>query len=244
MKRVFLTLTIVAVLLSMALSVQAQEATPIVYGDSVTGLIDNAAPETLYTFDGAEGDVIIIEMGAVDALGELSAVMVKLLDPTGAEIGAVDSFATVVFAAKLATSGAYTIVATRYDETSTGEFFLNLIQPPALEVGSTVDGDVSNESSAYFVYDSEEPFVLSYTQVSGDFHPQVAVNIIGGFNAYYTNGLSEVATLQGSLLTSGTLSITPNADVATGPYIISFSEALFDFNFDVVTAQFTVGVTQ
>jgi hypothetical protein len=241
MKRLIISAILVIALLLTALAVQAQDAgIPITYGESVVGTISNEAPEVTYTFEGSEGDVIVAEMGALDPFGDLSSVLLRLVGPDGAMIGELDSFATVVFASQLPTSGSYTLVATRYDETSFGDFSLRLVLPELLKPGASVDGEVSSEVNTYYVFSGEEPFSLTFTQNSGDFRPQLSVNSIG--SSLYTNGLNEIAYLQGSLLTSGTLNITPNAAVASGPYIISFSEALFDFNFDLVTAQFTLTV--
>ncbi|MCI0709297.1 MAG: pre-peptidase C-terminal domain-containing protein [Chloroflexi bacterium] len=139
------------------------------YGDVVTYSITNDTPGISYTFVGNAGDVIIIEMAALeDGLDPL----IILYGPTGAMFAANDDNGRTQDAAivgyTLPMDGEYSILATRYGERSaiggTGDFQLSLeIQediapdtaedtvpdeadaPPVIVVGASLeDGDTVN----------------------------------------------------------------------------------------------------
>lgn len=112
-------------------SLDAVEATAIEYGTSIDGTITNENNEALYTFMGAAGDEITIEMTAAESLDTL----LILLGPDNAEVAFNDDFdAEAGFDAAivdfiLPESGEYTIIATRYEgggAASEGDYTLTL----------------------------------------------------------------------------------------------------------------------
>ncbi|HLA42945.1 MAG TPA: hypothetical protein VJZ27_05890 [Aggregatilineales bacterium] len=237
MKRFFLAL-IVALAIPVIATVQAQGAATIEYGQVVTGTISNEQFEVPYTFQGTQGDVIIIQLSPVDILADLDQPAVILLDSNSGMLTSSDSFGTVTLAARLPADGAYTILATRADGragTSIGEFNLSLMRPPVLESGSQVEGSATSTGGTFFVYESGASFLISYNKTSGDFSPQLLVNRIGS-----SNELEEVASLSGVGVTGGQIAIAGTGSVASTTYVIVFQEALFDFNFEEVSANFTL----
>lgn len=236
------TVVILFGLLASVFPVLAQQTDgTIEYGQTVSGEITNENFEIPYTFTGSQGDVIIIEMKAVDPLGDLDSPSVILLDSNFSVIGASDTFGNVVFAAKLPADGKYTILATRRDGRagdSTGAYTLTLLLPPLLNVNESVEGTVTNESASYYVFETAEPFFALYQKTAGNFAPEFAINVIGEDNA-----LNAVAALNGAEVWSGRIGIQPQSATIQTSYILTLKEALFDFNFDTVSADYTLTIT-
>ncbi len=93
------------------------------YGDTLTGGLDDAAFERLYTFDGAAGDVVTVDLRRVE--GDLD-VSLRLLDAAGDEVAQNDDIGggssdARIEALSLPEDGTYTIVVTRFQ----GEFGLS-----------------------------------------------------------------------------------------------------------------------
>jgi len=240
--RAILVLMTSTALLVAALTAAAQSTpTPIAYGESVQGAISNESFEKAYSFEGAQGDVVIIEMKAVEVFGDLSQPEVLLLDATNNLLGASDTYGDVTFAAKLPADGSYTILATREDGRSgdsVGEFILSLSKPDVLSLDTPTNGTIDSESTAFYVYESANSFTLSYER-SGDFSPEVAINIIG-----QDGDLESIGSLTGNQVRSGVLGIESASNSITSTYVITLEEALFDFNFDLVSADYTLTITE
>jgi len=133
---------------------QGQIAT-LSYGDSVEGQLSSGSIQEYYTFEGAEGDTVIITMVATS--GDLDSYLI-LNGPDGLGLtydddsgGDLDS---QIIYYSLPEQGVYTIIATRYDEeigTSTGSYRLTLekVEPPdrtpvgELEYGVEVYGTIT-----------------------------------------------------------------------------------------------------
>lgn len=236
-KYVAILMTFVATML-LTLPVHAQTNT-IVYGDIVTGEITDTEFEIEYTFEASAGDVVVIEMTAVDPLGDLNSPELVLLGTDNRVLtDTADAFnlSSTVLATELPTDGTYTIIAGRRDGRagdSVGEFTLELILPDALTVESTTTGFVSSEGrSQYFLAQSESLFSVFYEKTDGEMSPEISVNILDEDSG----GLEAVATMQGDLLSLGTLGVFS----ANTTYVVAVGEALFDFNFREVTTDFTL----
>ncbi len=103
------------------------------YGDSVVGTISSDNLDDRYSFDGAAGDIITIEMDRTD--GDLDA-YISLLDADGNELAFNDDNIktgfnqdAAILSFKLPEDGTYTIVATRYGVfygPSSGDYELSL----------------------------------------------------------------------------------------------------------------------
>jgi hypothetical protein len=234
MKRLLLVVALSLFSLSV---VSAQDATPIAYGEAVAGEISNEIFEVSYTFTGSEGDIIIAEMLPVDVLGDLTSPQVLILDAGGAVIG--DSSETISFGQatlvlQLPSSSDYTVIATRRDGRSgdsVGEYTLTVLLPEVLAEGDEITGSVSSEGSTqYFIIQPEADARLTYSKTGGDLFPQVVLEVLGDSGeAFNVSGQSLDYAVFGTLFGGST-------------YVVEISEALFDFNFEEVTADFALSV--
>jgi hypothetical protein len=91
--------------------------------------------------------------------------------------------------------------------------------------------EIDNETAKYHLVRDYDSFTIDYQKQSGEFSPSVSINIIE------RNELREVAVLSGDLLAGGSLRIADD-----GTYIVSIAEAPFDFNFDLVQAEYTIAL--
>ncbi len=211
--------------------------TTIEYGQSVTGEITNQAFEVPYIFQGTAGDIIVAEMSAADVLGDLSMPSIILLDADFNMLSSVYGFNSAVLVARLPADGTYNLLATRSDGRagdSVGEYTLSLLKPQVLVADEVVAGSITNETVDYFVIEAEGPFNLRYEKQTGNFYPATTIHVISD------GELEEVASLQGDELISGVLGLEGQSDY----YIVTVGEALWDFNFDTVNAEYTLTLTQ
>src|SRR5688572_6722362 len=104
--------------LSMTLLAQAQDATPIGYGETVSGEITADAFEIPYIFSGEQGDIVLVEMRRANTDSGLYNAAVVVLDPSGSLIADSADYiayegAEAVVTVELPESGDYTVLATR-----------------------------------------------------------------------------------------------------------------------------------
>jgi len=239
MKRLVVLFSLVLLLIPVATS-YAQEALEV--GVPVRGEITNDAFEVEYTFSGSADTPVIIEMLAEDDDGFMNdlTAQVILLDSSGAVV--VDTsenfvFADAVLTTVLPADDDYTVIASREDGRSgetEGQYTLKLNVPDVLTVGDKVEGAASSESGIiYYVVNSEEDFILNYSKSAGDYNPQILISNITDNNS----DIEDYATA-GGRITNLAL-----GDIPAGLYVISVQEALFDFYFDEVTAEFSLSVS-
>ena len=243
MRRAFTTIFLVLTLV-FVLPVMAQDGgTTIEYGQVVTGEITNENFEIPYKFTGDTGDVIVVEMKQIEPLGDLNSPSVILLDTTSKVLGVGEAgFGDVVFVARLPSSGEYTVLATRSDGRagdSVGEFSLRLLKPPVLNANEPVQDMVTSNTVNYYIVDVPGTFAISYQKTAGDFHPAITVNSVNE-----ENQLEEVASLSGDFLIHGTVGVETESAIAAEVYIVVVEEALWDFNYEEVTADYTITLTQ
>lgn len=224
-------------LLCAASLVSGQDVDTIEYGESVTGELTDREFEIAYEFTGSEGDVIVIYMAAVDTLGDLNRPELLLLNSENDVVAdTADAFTIgeILLAAELEAEDTYTILATRQDGRagdSVGEFTLDLIKLPVLELDKEVSETISSEDSDqyYAIRSDSSTLVLSYLKLSGTFSPMISINVIND-----EAGLDEVVVLQGSALERAAV----NVPSEPGLYIVTVGEAPFDFNFNEVEAEY------
>lgn len=221
---------------------QTQDGTPVEYGQVMTGEITNQAYEVPYNFSGNQGDVIVILMKPVDPLGDLSSPEIILLDKNSnliADTSGSFSISAALLAIELPSSDSYTVLASRADGRagdSVGEFILEIIKLEELIADEVFKDTISSEGreNFYLVRNEGASFTLSYEKVAGEFAPQISVNRIDE-----NHGLTQVVGLFGEDLTKGSV----NIPLDSGIYIINVAEALFDFNFEEVTADYNLLLT-
>lgn len=229
--------SIICLLLVVAvMPLQAQGA--LRYGVPVTGEITDIAPEQRYTFFGKADEVIVLSMTPVDTRGDLDRTMLSLLNNDGQVLVEYDRFGALTMFAALPYDGEYTVVATRpVEDDSVGEYSLLINLINEVKLGDTLSDTVSTGSGSHlYLYRGESDFYLSYTKNSGDFAPEISVNM---FDQTANDGqLDTVGALHGKNIRLGSMGVFNGGDV----YIISLNKALFDINFGEITASYTLEV--
>jgi len=231
-------------LFTLPLITKAQQANnKIAYGETASGEITNRNFEIAYDFVGKKGDVIVVEMKPVDKFGDLNSPAIILLDADAdviADTSSIFVIGSTALATKLRSDGTYTILATRNDGragTSVGEFTLALIQPTLLEPKETTKDTVSSEDETkyYLIEGGSEPIGFTYHKISGEYSPEISVNIIND-----NFGLSEIITLKGSALEKGMVEIPAAARTS---FIVKIGAPLFNFSFEESNANYEVTTT-
>jgi len=221
---------------------RAQEQNTVIeYGQSVTGKITNKNFEVAFDFKAKKGDVFIIEMNAVDTL-EFATPQIIVLNSDGDVQG--DStgsfgYGSAFFAGEMAKDETLTVLATRRNGRSgegTGDFTLSLTTPTVLKVGESFqDSATSKKPKYYLINKGKTDLNLSYKKTSGDFSPEISLNVING-----SFGLTSLVSLGGKYLTN----VQTQVADTTGIYIVKVAEAAFDFNFKEVTVKYELQVNE
>ncbi len=162
-----------------------QSTERIVYGETVEGMLDQASSEQMWTFTGANGDVVLIEMQAV--AGSQLDPLLTLLDATGSTLASDDDSGPGLNARigpyTLPTGGAYTIVASRY--AGAGDYRLSLSSlntVPCLAMLKGVHGEINAETPAeyYLVQaDAGEPELVSLSLNADDYSSSPQLQVYG-----------------------------------------------------------------
>lgn len=221
-----------------SLPVHAQEA--LQYGTPITAEMTADNYEFTYTFDGKVDDIVVISMNAVDVLGDLNNTKLTLQDGSGTLIAEYQSFSSNRLFAQLPETATYTVIATRPDGASgadVGEFTLSVDTVPVVEIGASVTNTISSEENAhYYAYNGDTDFYITYKKSGGDFFPEVSVNTIGFIEN--DGQLNAVGSMNGGSFNIGSIGTFTGGAL----YIIAVDEALFDFNFSEVTADYTLDI--
>ncbi len=229
-------ITVLWLMLLAGLNVQAQEFEMLEYGQAITGELTSEVYEQTYTFAGVQSDVILLEMRPVESLGDLAETRLIVTNTRGDTLAEVEHYGSSRLFIELASSGTYTVIATRPDGiegTDVGEFTLMIQRLSEIEPGQMISDTVTSEDGDHFyVYRGEVDFALEYTRQAGDFAPEVSVNVL-------ENGaLETVGALRGSRVQTGMIGVFPGGAL----YIIRLGEASFDFTFGRVTATYALEV--
>jgi hypothetical protein len=203
----------------------------------VIGQITDDNYVLLYPFEGSEGEVVVVEFRPTDALGDLNNPLVYIENAAGEVlVQSEEGRSRITLALLLPADDDYTIVVTRSggpEGTSRGEFMLNLHRLPALVVGDEVEGTITNEESRFFLLHSETPLEIDFSIKSGDFRPELSLDTIaedgtlqpaGQFYSEFSRRMRLVIEPAGELL------------------ILSLGQALFDFNFETVQADYNLSL--
>jgi hypothetical protein len=221
-----------------SLPVHAQEV--LQYGSLITAEMTNEQFEFNYTFDGKVNDVVVIAIKAVDPLGEFYTNILTLKNEAGEVLAEYRGFSRNEIFTQLPESATYTITVTRPDGaagTDVGEFTLSIDSIPLVEIGASLSDTISSEGNAhYYAYSGDTDFYISYSKSAGDFFPEVSVNTIGVIDN--DGQLSAVGSMSGGMFVIGSIGTFTGGRL----YIIEVDEALFDFNFSEVTADYTIDI--
>jgi hypothetical protein len=221
-----------------SLPAQAQEA--LQYGTPITAEMTAEQFEFTYTFDGKVNDVVVISMNPVDPLGNLNNTKLTLQNAAGGIIAEYQSYSSNQLFAQLPESAAYTVIATRPDGAAgadVGEFTLSVDSIRMIEIGASVTDTISSAGNDhYYAYSGDGDFYISYSKSAGDFFPEVSVNTIGFIEN--DGQLNAVGSMSGGSFNIGSIGTFAGGQL----YVIELDEALFDFNFSEVTADYTLDV--
>jgi hypothetical protein len=234
MKRLIVILMLLVALFAVT-GAQAQDT--LGYNDPVTGEMTVEEYEFTYVFTAKEGDVVIIEVNPVEILGDLDDPIIILTDPSGSVVADTTdsfSFGRALVAVELSEGGDYTVTVTRADGAegeSVGEFTLEVIRAEQLVFGEVVTGSTDSDSrDQYYYVNADQEFGIAYRRTDGDFSPELKVSVFRSRDF----GLDDAAVAYGSEM-EGAVLISFDAGKT---YIVSLGEALFDFNFRTVTADY------
>ena len=237
-----LSVLVLLALFALPLSAFAQgDATQLSYGDVVTGEISNQSFEVPYVFTGAEGDVVLIEMTPADTSVFYSPSII-LLDADFNPIGSVDGYEVATLAVQLPADGEYNLLATRTDGRAgdgEGEYTLSLLKPPAITADEAITGTIGNEETHYYIIDLSSPATLVYEHVGGDFYPAITINEIVNYYDNYLD-LTEVAAIEGKLITSASVSLQMGAEATSPLYVVTVAEGLWDWNYEPVSGDYSL----
>jgi hypothetical protein len=233
-KKISLTVVLALLLSAFAFVAQAQEA--LEAGVTVNGEITDDTPAVEYTYEGKEGQVIVVELFPVDITADYDQPKIIVNNSEGEEIFSYGSFGETMVAVVLPAADTYTIIATRDDETSVGEYTLTLLVPQELAIGDTVEGTVSTEVSAYYVVRSEDDFAVGFAR-EGVLPIEFTVNKLD-ITAF--TGQSQQGILSGAQVVRGSLGNFAGGEV----YLLYLTEPLFYFTLEVDEATFGLAIAE
>lgn len=231
-------------LIALGLQAQAQDDVPLrlLYSETVTGEISDETYAHHYTFSGAAGDVVVIEMISQDR-GFYNPLYAPILilhtsdNQTLADTSAAYSVDDTVLVAELPALDDYRLTATREggaDGQSSGAFTLTLRRIPFLEAAVpmtaaiTSGTDSSPAAIQYYAARFDLPFGVRYAHLEGDFFPALALNRLDSAEG----GLRPVATIGGSETREAVLGrFQPDTT-----YIITLAQSETDFYSEIAAA--------
>ena len=232
-------LFVVVLLLVFFTSLIASAQDELSYGDSADSEITDKEFEVEFTFEGSEGDVVVITLAPEDDFDGLNEPMLLLLDEEGDDLATVESsYNTISLIYELPGDGTFTVIATRSDGRSgeaVGPFTLSLDLAQELFVDEPITDSTTNESAKYYVIRPSGSFGVLYTYESGDFHPEVTANIIGE-PFYSSTNLEELARVDGDGLDQAIFTVSTSEDIV----IVRVGMSDFGFAFDTEEVEFTV----
>ncbi|MCA9903182.1 MAG: hypothetical protein KC547_04940, partial [Anaerolineae bacterium] len=212
MQRLVVCIVLLMAVMMVVPAALAQES--MAYGDTVTNSITSDMFSFEYTFEGGEGDVVVVEMRRTNTDEDMTRPEIHLLASDGEEIATTAetfSYGSAVLVAKLTDSGTYTIVATRNDGAdgdNVGEFELELIQPVTLEAGADlIDGEVDNVArDQYYYLPADGEVTVAYQPGDSIYIPIMSVNVVN------QGTLRPLGQIAGVFIEKGTITIDADAE--------------------------------
>jgi hypothetical protein len=232
MSKTVSAICILMLLLATTLFAQAQDGTAIGYGETVSGEITADEFEIPYTFKGAAGDIIVVEMRRANTDSGLYNAALVVLDPSGSLIADSADYiayegAEAIVAVELPENGEYTVLATRDSGRSgeeIGEFVLKLFNPEILGE-EPIQGEVTNETQdQYYVVVSDGSFTVSYRVLESNYAPLVDVNYVNE-DGYF----ESAASMSGLRLDAGSVQVFAESGEL---YVVAIVADDLDYLFD------------
>lgn len=232
MKKFWVTL-LLAILLTGLASVQAQEK--LEPGTPIEGSITADATAVEYTYDAAEGELVVIQLFPVDVLADYDRPAIQILDADGSEVLLREGFGATTAFWQFDEASTYTIVATRADDTSVGDYTLTLITPEALEIGDVIESSTDNDTAQFYSYSGDEDFLVFFAR-DGDYAPEISVNTVD--KDVVPGRLQALGYLGGAMVNEGAM----GTFMGGTDYILAIDEALFDVTFGTATADYILEI--
>ncbi len=185
MRKSVLLLAVLVALFSFAGIAGAQDSTPIELGTWTEGEITSDELELKFTFEGSEGDVVLVEALPKPGTYDLDPEIV-LRDSDGDVIGTNDDFGypLSVIAAVLEADDEYVVLITRSggeDGSSEGEFWLrvSIVEPveSGAEIEATISSVAEDDIPAVFVMAPEDDVTieLGFEQEVSELYGSVSI---------------------------------------------------------------------
>lgn len=149
-RKTFIIAAIIVLLFGAMTTAFAQTGEPIGYGDEVTGALTAAAPVARYTFEATEGDIVRISLTSSDFDAYL-----YLDNAAGTELTRNDDggegLNSLISGFAIPATGSYTIRASSFGGSSTGNFTLTLdtVEVAMVEYGQVITGDNTTPLGLY-----------------------------------------------------------------------------------------------
>jgi len=196
------------------LEAQDTEIPMLEYGDEVRASLPVNGLESEFQFQGAAGDILIIEASInIDDILTLFYPVISLLNERGTPIATSmqDNFELIgILPIELQADGKYTILVTPEEYSFLEEdapFTLRLLQPQTLKPDNVVKDILTGDFPAYYTVITDDLFTVEISRVKQSLFPVVAV---ARFNA----GSFEVLGLMfGQSVAEGSITIEPNRNM-------------------------------
>lgn len=213
------------------------------YGASVSGEITNSDFEHLYYFEGTAGDVVVISLSQANEVDGLDPYLYLTTEDNellaqNDDGGSLN--ARIVY--RIQEDGIYQIVATRLGDrtgTTTGEFVLDLEQPPVAETDTVIEGTLLDRTvvnSHVIVPEEDGIYTITYKHITGNYYPNIMIQTLAAEDYYY----QEVGILTAPQLLGGSLTVELIADQV---YIVTTQENYYDYDYSNQRAVYTLEVT-
>jgi len=242
MKRWWMIMVLVLSSLLLAAPAAAQGGDiPIAYGDEVEGEITNAQFEVPYRFTGAEGDVVQAHM-VVDESGDFYEPALILLDAENAVVASYEGWYEATLLTPLPADGDYVLLASRIGGRAgqgVGNYTLTLNVLTGLKPGEPAEDEMSNEDTMLYAVPTDAAFTLEFERLAGDFSPELTVKALDEYGDFQVIGV-----LYGNTFQKFTVVVEPDPDAPSDFYLIQLERSSWDWNYDTVTAQYRLTVTQ
>lgn len=201
MRDLFKIATLIVALALSIMATTAQNTQLISYDEVISGELSNEAYEQFYTFEGQEGDTIVIRMSATSEEPRLDSYL-YLRDENGEELAFDDDMGgnlnSLIGPYTLPYSGTYTVVATRFQQANgssegTYEVVVSLADFESLEVNQNVDIIMTEpEQVEFFSFTANETgiYELNMSLLNGNVGADVSVRDQSG-NFYAGTGVDS-----------------------------------------------------
>jgi hypothetical protein len=200
-------------------TLRAQDATPIAYGEPVTGSLKEN-DRARFTFEGKAGDIVYIFPQGTDLFSTLE-FDISLTDSRNAALGKLYNKERLkpVLLAELPADDRYTITLTGK---GSGRYILMLEKTLNLLPNTETEGEIDADGSRFYLIRSPQPLkvTLTYTRLSGTFSPELRIE---DFEQGFPR---EVAAVFGRALSVATLELSLEANTE---YLVTLARKPLDF---------------